>query len=39
MRAKPEECLFLDDSQINVDAANELGIGGVLFTTAGGPED
>ena len=34
MAAKPDECLFVDDSQQNVDAANELGIGGVLFQTA-----
>ena len=34
MAAKPHECLFIDDSQQNVDAANELGIGGVLFVTA-----
>jgi HAD superfamily hydrolase (TIGR01509 family) len=34
MRAKPEECLFVDDSQNNVDVANQLGIGGVLFLTA-----
>jgi putative hydrolase of the HAD superfamily len=34
MQAKPEECLFIDDSQKNVDVANELGIGGILFLTA-----
>ena len=34
MAAKPQECLFIDDSQTNVDAANALGIGGVLFVTA-----
>jgi HAD superfamily hydrolase (TIGR01509 family) len=34
MAAKPDECLFIDDSRNNVDAANALGIGGVLFVTA-----
>jgi len=28
---EPEQCLFIDDMQINVDAANELGIHGVHF--------
>ena len=30
--AKPEECVFVDDLQINIDAANELGINSVLYT-------
>ena len=30
---KPEESLFIDDSQINVDGAIELGINGFLYTT------
>ncbi len=30
--AKPEECVFIDDLQINIDAANELGIKGILYT-------
>ncbi len=33
IKAKPEECIFVDDFQANVDAANELGIKGILFTT------
>lgn len=28
---KPEECVFIDDSQDNIDAAKALGIQGVLF--------
>src|SRR3989344_979313 len=31
INAKPEECVFIDDLQINIDAANELGIKGVLY--------
>jgi putative hydrolase of the HAD superfamily len=29
---RPEETLFIDDRQVNIDAANEMGIKGVLFT-------
>ena len=31
INAKPEECVFIDDLQINIDAATELGIKGVLY--------
>ena len=27
----PEECIFIDDMKINIDAANELGLHGVHF--------
>jgi putative hydrolase of the HAD superfamily len=30
---QPEECLFIDDHYVNVDAAASLGIAGVLFTS------
>ncbi len=30
--AKPEECVFVDDLQVNIDAANELGIKSILYT-------
>jgi putative hydrolase of the HAD superfamily len=30
--ARPEETLFLDDKQVNIDAARALGIHGLLFT-------
>jgi putative hydrolase of the HAD superfamily len=29
---KPEETLFIDDKQVNIDAANAVGMKGVLFT-------
>ena len=29
---RPEETLFIDDRQVNIDAANAMGIKGVLFT-------
>lgn len=32
--ASPEECLFIDDAIVNIQAAEELGIKGILFTTA-----
>ena len=32
IKAKPEECVFVDDIQKNVDAASDLGIGGILYT-------
>ena len=28
----PEECLFIDDKEININAAKELGMDGVVFT-------
>jgi putative hydrolase of the HAD superfamily len=31
---RPEETLFVDDRQVNVEAANAMGMKGVLFTTA-----
>ena len=31
MRAKPEECVFVDDVAANVEAASRLGMRGVLF--------
>ncbi|MDO8518394.1 MAG: HAD-IA family hydrolase [bacterium] len=34
LQAEPRECLFIDDSIVNVDAAQKLGITGVHFTTA-----
>jgi putative hydrolase of the HAD superfamily len=33
LATRPEETLFLDDKQVNIDAARELGIEGLLFTT------
>jgi putative hydrolase of the HAD superfamily len=30
---RPEETLFLDDKQVNIDAARELGMKAILFTT------
>ena len=32
--SKPEESLFIDDSQINIDGAKKLGINGFLYTNA-----
>jgi putative hydrolase of the HAD superfamily len=29
---RPEETLFIDDRQVNIDAANAMGINGMLFT-------
>ena len=33
-RLAPEDCVFVDDSQRNVDAAREIGMSGVHFTDA-----
>ncbi len=33
IKAKPQECFFIDDTKKNVDAAINLGIRGVVFTT------
>ena len=30
---KPEECIFLDDRQVNIDGAKALGIEGFVFTS------
>ncbi len=30
--ATPKECVFVDDIQVNVDAANTLGMKGILYT-------
>lgn len=29
----PEECVFMDDKQINIEAAKALGMNGIVFTT------
>jgi FMN phosphatase YigB (HAD superfamily) len=29
---RPEETLFIDDKQVNIDAAHAVGMKGVLFT-------
>lgn len=29
-----EDCLFIDDTQVNIDAANRLGFTGILFSSA-----
>lgn len=34
LNAKPEECLFIDDHERNIEAARALGIQSILFTTA-----
>lgn len=28
----PDECIFIDDSVANINAANELGIHGIVYT-------
>ena len=32
INAKSEECIFVDDLQVNIDAANNLGMKGILYT-------
>ncbi|OJF77757.1 MAG: haloacid dehalogenase [Treponema sp. CETP13] len=32
LHSKPEECVFFDDLQENIDAANEIGINGFVWT-------
>ena len=32
---KPEECVFLDDTRANVEAARALGIRGIVFESYG----
>lgn len=34
LQAKPQECLFIDDYQKNLDAAEKLGMNTILFTSA-----
>jgi len=29
-----EDCVFIDDAQVNIDAANRLGFTGILFRNA-----
>jgi putative hydrolase of the HAD superfamily len=31
LNEKPEHCIFVDDSQINIDGAKKLGINTILF--------
>ncbi len=31
LKAKPEECIFIDDRKINVEGAEKLGIKGILY--------
>lgn len=31
---KPEECLFMDDTALNIDGAENVGMKGIVFTTA-----
>lgn len=31
---KPEECVFIDDTQVNIEAAKKLGLHGVIFKDA-----
>lgn len=31
---KPEECLFMDDTALNIDGAQNVGMNGIVFTTA-----
>jgi len=34
LAVKPEEAVFVDDKQENIDTANKLGIKGILFNSA-----
>ena len=32
---EPSECVFADDNEVNVDAANKIGMHGIVFTSNG----
>ena len=35
LHLKPEECLFIDDRQVNIDGAKQIGMPAILFTGSG----